>query len=54
MITGKELKDWANAFEDDAVIGIEDSMLVGRNTDSTGWEDELEVGNLDPIDEAYD
>jgi len=54
MIAAKELKDWLNSLKDDAVVGIEDNLLIARNPGSTGREDELEVGHLDdPLDE-YD
>jgi hypothetical protein len=51
MIKAKELKDWLSVLKDDAVIGIEDNLLIARDPGSAGWEDELEVGHLDPLDD---
>jgi hypothetical protein len=49
MITGKELKEWAASLKDDATIGIEEDLLIARDPGSTGWEDEFDVGYLEPV-----
>jgi len=51
MITGKQLKEWAMSLADDAAIGIEDDLLIARDPGSTGWEDEFDVGYLEPTNE---
>ena len=51
MITGKQLKDFANNLADDALVGIEGELLIARPADSDGWENELEIGNLPAVDD---
>lgn len=54
MITGKELKEWAASLKDDAVVGVEEHLLIARDPESKGWEDEFHVGVLEPVDEDED
>jgi len=51
MITGKQLKELAAGLKDDAVVGVEDHLLIARDPESAGWEDEFDVGYLDPVDD---
>lgn len=51
MITGKQLKEWAESLKDDALVGVEEHLLIARAADSTGWEDEFHVGQLPAVDD---
>jgi hypothetical protein len=54
MITVKEIKDWIERLGDDALIGVEDDMLIARGLESEGWESELVVGELPAVDDIED
>ncbi len=51
MITVKEIKKLLEELPDEAVVGIEGSDLIARHPNAFGWEEVIEVGQLDPVDD---
>lgn len=51
MITAKELRAWLKGMPADTKIGVDDDSLIARKPGSSGWEEELTVGELPAVDD---
>ena len=50
MTTVAELRQLLVCYADDTLVGIAGEDLILRRADSGGWEDEIEIGTLAPVD----
>ncbi len=54
MTTVAELRQLLVYYADDTLVGIAGKDLILRRADSGGWEEEIEIGTLDPVEEPIE